>query len=214
MKRTPKSSHWNPFAFLPHTLRRIYDWVLSLAQTRHASTSLFLVAFAESSFFPIPPDVLLVAMGVGQPKKSLRFATVCLVGSILGGIVGYFIGLGLWSMVDQFFFTYVPNFTPALFDKVSGLYKEHAFWAVFTAGFTPIPYKIFTISAGVAQIHLPAFIFASVISRGLRFYLVGGLLWYFGPRVQKTIDKYFNLLTIVFTVLLLGGFVVLKQLTH
>lgn len=191
-------------------VRSLYDWVIHWADTPHAQIALFLIAFAESSFFPIPPDVLLIAMGVGAPKRALRFAAICLAGSVLGGVAGYAIGFGLWSAVDQHFFTYVPGFTPEKFAKVSALFNDNAFWAVFTAGFTPIPYKIFTISAGAAQIDVLPFVLASICSRGLRFFLVGGALRLFGASVKRLIDKYFDLITIAFTVLLIGGFYVVK----
>lgn len=191
-------------------LRRLYDWVVHWAETRHANPALFTISFAEASFFPIPPDVLLLAMGVGAPKKSLRFALICTVGSVLGALLGYLIGMGIWSMVSGFFFSYVPGFTPELFSKVSALYQENAFWAVFTAGFTPIPFKIFTVAAGVAQISVLPFIVAAIFSRGLRFFLVGGALYLFGPKMKALIEKYFDLLAIAFTTLAILGFVALK----
>lgn len=191
-------------------IRQLYNWVIGLSESVHAERALFLIAFAESSFFPIPPDVLLMGMGVGNPKKALRFATIALIGSVLGGIAGYFIGMYLWMGVSHLFFEYVPGFTPALFERVSTLFQDNAFVAVFTAGFTPIPYKIFTVSAGVAQVSLAAFIIASVCSRGLRFFIVGGALRFFGASVKDFIEKYFDLLSIAFMVLLIGGFAVFK----
>lgn len=193
-------------------VKSLYDWVIHWSKTAHAKGALFVIAFAESSFFPIPPDVLLMAMGVSEPKKALRFAGICLAGSVLGGVAGYFIGMGLWHLVSDLFFQYIPGFSPALFDKVAHMYQEHAFWAVFTAGFTPIPYKLFTVAAGVAQISLPQFILASILSRGLRFFLVGGALRFFGAPVKIFIDKYFDILTVAFTILFIGGFVALKFL--
>jgi len=198
---TPKKLNW---------VRRLYNWVIHWADTKHSERALFGIAFAESSFFPIPPDVLLIAMGVGAYKKALRFAGICLLGSLLGGVLGYYIGMGLWQAVDQFFFSYVPGFTPDRFEKVSKIFQENSFFSIFIAGFTPIPYKIFTIAAGVAKIDFMTFLVASFCSRGARFFLVGGLLRIFGPRVQDFIDKYFDILTIVFTLLLVGGFIVLK----
>lgn len=201
-------SHLPPIRWI----KSLYDWVIHWSKTTHAKAALFLIAFAESSFFPIPPDVLLMAMGVSEPKKALRFAGICLVGSVLGGVAGYYIGMGLWHMISDLFFQYVPGFSQALFDKVAGMYQEHAFWAVFTAGFTPVPYKVFTIAAGVAEISLSQFILASILSRGLRFFMVGGALRFFGAPVKTFIEKYFDILTIVFTVLFIGGFVALKFL--
>ncbi|MBI5573578.1 MAG: DedA family protein [Elusimicrobia bacterium] len=190
-------------------LRKLYEWVLSLTESKHSNWALFILAFAESSFFPIPPDVLLIALSIGKPVKSFFYATISTVGSVLGGIFGYFIGYGIWEIVKGFFFRYV--FSEQIFLKVQELYQHNAFLAVFTAGFTPIPYKVFTIAGGVCQIGLPVLIFASVLSRSARFFLVAGMIWKFGEKVKIFIDKYFNLLTIVFTVLLIGGFLILKK---
>ena len=192
--------------------RRLYQWVLHWADTKYAEVALFLIALAEASFFPIPPDVLLLAMGVSASKKALRFAAICTAGSVLGGMLGYSIGWGLWAHVDQLFFSVVPGFTPEVFQTVSDRFNENAFITTFAAGFTPIPYKVITISAGVAQINFAIFVLASVISRGLRFFIVGGALRFIGPSVKTLIDKYFELLAIAFTVLLIGGFFVIKTL--
>ena len=191
-------------------LKRLYDWVLSWANTPYGGTALFILAFAESSFFPIPPDVLLIALCLGNTKKSLFYASICTIGSVLGGILGYFIGFGIWHLVRDFFFTFV--FSEKTFNYVQTLYQKNAFWAVFTAGFTPIPYKVFTIAGGICKIGLPILIIASSLSRGLRFFFVGGLIWKFGKPIKIFIDKYFNLLTILFTILLFGGFIVLKYI--
>ena len=193
-------------------LRRLYHWVIHWAQTPHAKTALVLIAFAESSFFPIPPDVLLIAMGVSAPHGAIGYAGLCLVGSVLGGMAGYAIGLGLWSLVSEWFFAYIPGFTPEVFQKVSTLYSDNAFWAVFAAGFSPIPYKVFTIAAGATQISFVTFVVASILSRGLRFFLIGGALRVFGPSVRQVLEKYFDLFSIAFLVLLIGGFIVVKML--
>ena len=195
-------------------IRRIYDWVIEWSNHRHSQWALFFIAFAEASFFPVPPDVLLIAMAVGASRLSLRFALICTVGSILGGIVGYGIGNFFWGLTQNFFFTYVPGFTPEVFHRVSTVFEENAFWAVFTAGFTPIPYKVFTVAAGAAQISFFPFLLASICSRSLRFFLIGFLMKRFGPPFKVFIDKYFNLLAIVFTVLLIAGFMVLKGFFH
>ena len=190
--------------------RRIYDWVLHWAEHPAGTWALGILAFAESSFFPVPPDVLLMALAVGKPKRSLWFATVCSVGSILGGMLGYAIGYWAWEAVQGYFFSYIPGFTPAAFEHVRTLYGEWGFWIVFTAGFTPLPYKVFTIASGTMQIAFPVFIVASSLSRSARFFLVAGLIRIFGPEIKAFIDKYFNILAVVFTVLLVGGFVVIK----
>ncbi|MCB0405526.1 MAG: DedA family protein [Bdellovibrionales bacterium] len=193
-------------------VRDLYDWVLKWSDSPYGTWALFLIAFAESSFFPVPPDVLLIALCVGRPRRALWYALVCLAGSLLGGFAGYYIGAVLWEVVGQYFFQYVPGFTEEVFFRVRSLYQEHAGWAIFTAGFTPIPYKIFTISAGIADIHLGVFFIASLASRSLRFFLVGGAILLLGDKVKIYIDKYFNWFASAFTVLLIGGFLVLKRI--
>jgi membrane protein YqaA with SNARE-associated domain len=195
-------------------VRRMYDWVLSWAHTPYGGIALFLIAFAESSFFPIPPDVLLIALCLGHREQWLRFATICTAGSVLGAIVGYGIGWGLWHSVDQFFFNYVPSFTPEAFEKVQNYYREYDVGIVFVAAFTPIPYKVITITAGVFGLNILAFVLASIVGRAARFFLVAYLLHRYGAPIGAFIDKRFNLLTIVFTVLLVGSFYVLKFVLH
>ena len=171
---------------------------------------MFILAFAESSFFPIPPDVLQIALSVSKPKKSFFYAFISSVGSVMGGLFGYFIGARLWPLVKNFFFTYIPGFTPEIFTLIRAKYDYYGFLVVFTAGFTPIPYKIITISAGLFGISFAIFVIASAISRSARFFLVATLLYFFGPKMREFIDKYFNLLTIVFIILLIGGFVMIR----
>lgn len=193
-------------------LRRIYNWVISWAHKKYSSVALFILAFAESSFFPIPPDVLQIALSVSRPKKSFFYAFISSIGSVLGGIFGYFIGLKLWLFLKDFFFSYIPGFTPEIFSIIQAKYELYNFWVVFTAGFTPIPYKIITISAGLFEISFLMFIVASAVSRSARFFLVATLIYFFGPKMKEFIDKYFNLLTIIFIVLLIGGFLIIKYL--
>jgi membrane protein YqaA with SNARE-associated domain len=195
-------------------VRRLYDWVLHWADTPYALAALAVLAFAESSFFPIPPDVLLVAMCLGERRRWLTFAAVCGVASVLGGMAGYAIGWGFWSAVDQFFFNYVPGFTEEKFELVRGLYETWNFWIVFVAAFTPIPFKVITVTAGVFGINFPMFVIASAVGRSARFFLVALLLYYFGEPVREFIDKRFNMVTIVFTILLIGGFVLLRYVGH
>ena len=190
--------------------RKLYDWVLEKAKSPHAERALFLIAFAESSFFPLPPDILLIAMVLSLREKWFRYFLICLVGSVLGGIAGYAIGYGLWEVAHPFFFKYV--FHEETFLKVRNLYAQYDFWAVFVAGFTPIPYKVFTIAAGVASLDIPRFILASICGRGGRFILVAFLLYQFGTPIRTFLEKYFNYVTIVFTILLIGGFYLLKYL--
>ena len=190
--------------------RHMYDWVLSFAHKKHSSTALAALSFAESSFFPIPPDVLLMPLCLSNRKRALWFATVCTLASVVGGVAGYGIGWGLWHLLQDFFFHYIPGFTEKNFNKVGALYEQYDFWIVFIAAFTPIPYKVITIAAGVFHINMPMFLIASAIGRGMRFYLIAILMWKFGAPIVKFIDKYFNLLCVVFTVLLIGGFAILK----
>jgi membrane protein YqaA with SNARE-associated domain len=192
--------------------RKLYDWVLHWAETPYGPLALFLLALAESSFFPIPPDVLLIALCLGVVKKSFRFAFYAAVGSILGGMLGYLIGFGLWEAVNSFFFNYIPGFTEEFFLKVMNNFNTYGFWYVFSAGFTPIPYKVFTIASGVFKLSFPLFVVASALSRSLRFFLVAALFWKFGPPIKRFIDKYFNLLAILFFVMILAGFLVIKYL--
>ncbi len=198
-------------------LRKLYDWVLHWAETPYGAPALFLLAFAESSFFPIPPDALLIALVLGSTAKAFRFASICTIGSITGALLGYTLGHFLWwtpagefTGIAEFFFANIPGFTNQTFYKIEEMYKAYDFWIIFTAGFTPLPYKVFTISSGAFNINIVMFIIASVISRGARFFLVAFLIWKFGPQIKDFIDKYFNWLAIAFTVLLIGGFFVIK----
>lgn len=200
-------------------VRQLYDWMLHWAETPYGPIALFLLAFAESSFFPIPPDALLIALVLGARKKAFQFALNSTVASVLGALLGYAIGYFVWwgaegefSNFALFFFNNIPGFTESIFYKVQGLYEEWNFWIVFTAGFTPIPYKVFTISAGAFDVNIILFVLASIVSRAGRFFLVAGLIWKFGDQIKGFIDKYFNLLAIAFTVLLIGGFVGIKYL--
>jgi len=191
-------------------IRRLYDWVLHWAETPYGAPALFLLAFVESSVFPVPPDVLLIALCITLPRRAWYYALLCSVGSLLGGMLGYLLGWGFWSLLDDFFFSYVPGFTPDLFARVQALYAEHDFWVVFAAGFTPIPYKVITIAAGVFLINFPIFVLASLIGRSARFFLVAGLIRRFGPGIRSFVDRYFNLLSLLFLILLVGGFLVVK----
>lgn len=200
-------------------IRKLYDWMLHWAETPYGAPALFILAFAEASFFPIPPDALLIALVLGVRKKAFNFATISTIGSVSGALLGYAIGYFVWwnangefSSFAVFFFENVPGFTREIFYSVQGLYEEWNFWIIFTAGFTPIPYKVFTITAGAFDVSIFMFIIASIISRAGRFFLVAFLIWKFGEQIKDFIDKYFNWLAIAFTVLLVGGFVGIKYL--
>ena len=191
-------------------LRKLYDWVLHWAETPYGTWALFLLAFCESSFFPIPPDILLIALAIALPRKALTYAWVCSAGSVLGGCFGYLIGWQFMHVIGE----RIINFYGLIekFDKIELLYRTHDAWAIGIAGFTPIPYKVFTISAGAFQINFAVFVLASLVSRSARFFLVGGMIYLFGPKIQPFIERYFNILAIVFTVLLIGGFFLIKHL--
>jgi len=189
-------------------LRKMYYWVLSWAESPRAGIYLFLLAFAESSFFPIPPDVLLIALALSIPARAFRYALVCSVGSIIGGAFGYLIGLFFMDTIGQS----IINFYGLQkgYEQIGALYNEWAGLAVFIAGFTPIPYKVFTIAAGVFKIDFFVFMIASMISRTARFFIVAALIWKFGRPIRDFIDRYLGWLTIIFCVLLVGGFVLIK----
>ena len=193
-------------------VRRLYDWVLHWAETPYGVAALFVLALAESSFFPIPPDPLLIALCLGAASKSLRFALVATSASVLGGIIGYGIGAGAWDLLEPWFYQYVPGVSPEAFEQVQALYDRWDFWAIFFAGLTPIPYKVFTLSAGVFSINFGIFVIASVLSRSIRFFLLAGLIFKFGKPIASFIDRYFNLLAWIFGIMLLGGFLVIELL--
>lgn len=184
-------------------VRRLYQWVLSWADTSWALPALVMLAFAEASFFPIPPDVLLITLSLSRPMLAWRYAFAATLGSVSGGLLGYLIGYGLWSLTAEWFYRYVPGFTPQLFGQVGDLFARYDFWTVFIAGFTPIPFKVFTITAGAFGINLPVFVLAALCSRALRFYLVAAILRRYGERAQIFIERYFNLLTLAAVFLLL-----------
>ena len=200
-------------------IKNLYDWVLNWSNSKHGVVALALMAVSEASFFPIPPDVLLIALCLGSQSKSLKYALICSVGSILGAVVGYGIGSILWwsssnefTGLANFFFSIIPGFSTDVFYSIKDQYEQWNFWIIFTAGFTPIPFKIFTITAGAFDINFILFLIASTISRSARFFLVAGLIWKYGKPIKEFIDKYFNLLAILFTLLLFGGFFLAKFL--
>ena len=194
----------------PGPARRLYDWVLHWADTPYGVPALFLLALAESSFFPIPPDPLLIALCLGAATRSLRFAAITTAASVIGGTIGYGIGAGAWHVAEPWFFDYVPGVSQEAFDGVQALYDRWDFWAIFFAGLTPIPYKVFTLSAGVFAINFGVFLGTSVLSRGLRFFVLAALIFKFGKPIEAFIDRYFNLLATVFGALLIGGFILIE----
>ena len=255
-----------------HWHRRLYDWVVHWAYTSHAQIALFLLAFAESSFFPVPPDVLLAAMSLGNPKKWLRFALLCSIASVVGGCFGYIIGMFLWAGLGNLFHDHVPGFSRDVvvltsgqevqglieqkcvdaqmsfnpspkfektltypivlsmrdgqsqtveqqsikevkinpFTTVGALYEKYDWEIVAIAGFTPIPYKVITVTAGVFKINFIVFCIASVLSRSARFFMVAGLLGWKGEEIKPVLEKYFNWFSFAFVILLVLGFLVIK----
>jgi len=191
-------------------LRRLYDWVLHWAETPYGTWALFFLALAESSFFPIPPDVLLIALAISIPAKSFRYALACTVGSLIGGVIGYIIGYQFMELVGLQILEFYGLM--AKFNTVGDLYNKYNALAVGIAGFTPIPYKVFTISAGAFGINFPVFLLASAVSRAARFFIVGWLIYKFGPGIRAFIDRYFNVLAVVFVILLVGGFILIRYI--
>ncbi len=191
-------------------LRKTYDWILRWSATKYAVPALFVLAFTESSFFPIPPDVLLIAMAVAVPLKAFRFAAVCSVGSVLGGMFGYLLG---WQFMDLVGSRIVEFYHfQEQWDKIGSWYQEYNAWAVGVAGFTPLPYKVFTLAAGAFEINFPIFVLASFVSRSARFFIVAWLIYKYGAPIKGFIEKYFNILSIVFVALLVAGFVLVKYI--
>jgi membrane protein YqaA with SNARE-associated domain len=196
----------------PNFFRRVYDWTLTLAEKRTAGGWLAAISFAEASFFPIPPDVLLIPLCLGALRKALKFALICSVASVLGGAAGYAIGAFGWGTVQDIFYKYVPSFTEEKFRHLTSWYTKWDWPLVFLAGFSPIPYKIFTIASGVLGMPFPQFLLASAVSRSARFFIVAVLIAKFGEPMKVVIDKHFNKLALAFGLLLVGGFAVLKLL--
>ncbi len=191
-------------------LRRLYDRTMDLAQHRHATRWLAAVSFAESSFFPIPPDVVLIPMVLADRSKTWIIATVCLISSVLGGILGYAIGYFLWKEIGQPLMEFYG--TSEKFSCFQTSYNEYGAWIVAFFGLTPFPYKVITIASGVTALSPATFIVASVISRGARFFVVAALLWRYGPPIRALIEKYLGLFTIIFFVGLFGGYLIIKYL--
>jgi membrane protein YqaA with SNARE-associated domain len=191
-------------------IRKLYDWVLHWAETPYAVPALILLAFSESSFFPVPPDILLITLAIAIPKKSFYYAGITSISSVIGGILGYYIGITLmevigWKIIS---FYHAENLFKQLFDT----FNRYNFWAVLTAAVTPIPYKVFTIAAGAAKADFVIFMAASIIGRSIRFFAVGTMIYLFGARIKNFIDRYFNLLSILFIILLIGGFILIKYI--
>lgn len=191
-------------------LRKLYDWTMSLAETRYAMLALAVVAFVESSVFPIPPDVLMIPMILAAPSRAWLIAGVATLSSVVGGMFGYFIGAELFDSVGRPVLEFYGK--DKYFDEFALRYNEWGAWAVLIAGMTPFPYKVITILSGSTGLSLGVFMVASVVARGLRFFIVAALLWKFGPPIKDFIEKRLGLMFAIFIVLLLGGFYVVKFL--
>lgn len=190
--------------------RRIYDHTLNLASRKNALTWLFVISFIESSFFPIPPDIMIIPMVLATPKEAYKIAGVATVASVLGGYFGYFIGVYGFELIARpllELYGYMKQF-----GEFENYYHEYGAWIVFGAGITPFPYKIITIASGVVRLDLVVFTIASVIARGMRFYFIAWLLKRFGDPMKVFIEKNLNLLSILFLLLLIGGFAAVKLL--
>jgi membrane protein YqaA with SNARE-associated domain len=191
--------------------RHLKEWVESFASKPYALWALFFIAFVEASFFPIPPDALLLALAVLYPKRSYTYAAVCAVGSVLGAFLGYYIGYAFFELIGS----RILEFYGAIeqFETVLEKYREHGFLAIVLAGFTPIPFKVFTIAAGFREtIPLGTLALASLVGRSLRFFLVATFFYYLGPTIKVYIDRYFDIFAIAFMVLLIGGFILIRFL--
>ncbi|MEM9012742.1 MAG: YqaA family protein [Pseudomonadota bacterium] len=191
-------------------LRRLYDWTISLAATPYALVALAIVSFVESSVFPIPPDVLLIPMVIAAPHKAWRIAAVCTISSVLGGLAGYGIGALLFEELGRPVLDFYDKATE--FEEFSARYNDYGAWAVLFAGVTPFPYKVITITSGATGLDLAIFTGASIVARGLRFFLVAALLWRFGPPIREFIEARLGLMATLFVVLLFGGFLLVRAL--
>jgi Predicted membrane protein len=191
-------------------LRRLYDWTLSLAGKPSAPYALAAVSFAESSFFPVPPDVMLVPMMLARPDKAWSYALICTIASVLGGILGYFIGLLLYDSVGAWLFQ-VYGLTEGAEAFRHG-YAEYGHWVILLKGLTPIPYKLVTITSGFAGYSLGWFILLSALTRGARFFAVALLMSRFGPSIKSLIDRHFNLVAALAIAAIVGGFVAFRYL--
>ena len=179
MKQSPSSAPCETAEGRPGILKSLYLWVLHWAETPYGTPALFVLSFAESSFFPIPPDVLQIALSVSKPRRSFYYAAVSVLASVLGAVFGWYIGYALWNAIGDFVMAHFGwvGFTEENFDKVADLYNQYGFMAITVAAFTPLPYKIFTIAAGVFKIGLPVLLVASVLGRSARFFAVATCIW-------------------------------------
>lgn len=189
-------------------LRRLYDWMMSLAAGRHAPAALAAVSFAESSFFPIPPDVMLIPMILARRARAWLYAALATVSSVIGGMFGYAIGYFLFQAVGLPILKFYGKAED--FAGFTDMFNEFGVWILILKGMTPIPYKILTIAAGVSHMDLVAFVLASIVARAMRFFIVAALLYFFGEPIRKFVEERLTLMTTLFVALLVGGFVAVK----
>lgn len=202
-------THWSARLFRP--VRRLYEWVLGWGETRYAGTAMAVLAWSEAVFFPVPADVLLMALCLGRPKRSFWWATQCTFWSILGAMMAMVAGKYLVGQ-ERVLAAMAAVHLGAEAERALALFHDYGFLAVGAAAFTPIPYKVFAWLAGFAEMHWATFLAASAIFRSLRFYSVAGVMYIFGPPAKRFIDKYFNLCTILFMLLVIGVVVLVKAL--
>ena len=191
-------------------IKRLYDWTMGLAESPYALWALAIVAFVESSFFPIPPDVLMIPMIIARPSRAFLIAGVATAASVLGGLFGYYIGYALFELIGQPIFDFYGKAEAVA--EFSTSYNEYGAWAVLIAGVTPFPFKVITIMSGVTQLSLPVFIVSAIFARALRFFLVAALLWKFGEPIRDFIEKRLGLMFTLFCILLIGGFAAIRFL--
>ena len=201
---------------IKETFRKLYNWILSFSLSQYSLAALFIIALAEAIFFPIPPDILLIALVLGARDKAIKYAAYCTLGSIVGGALGYLLGYYLWwdgasfTPIANYFFQNIPLFTTDIFSKIQDMFNEHGFLIIFTAGFTPIPYKIFSISAGINKISFATFILASLISRSLRFFIISILLYKFGSKIEHFINNNFNIISLIIALIFISIYLIIK----
>lgn len=189
-------------------MRRLYDWMMAKARDERAPQALFWVSFIESSFFPIPPDVMLVPMVIAQRLKAWWYATVATIGSVLGGAAGYAIGYFFFEQIGRPILEFYGK--AESFGEFTSWFNEWGVWILIIKGMTPFPYKVLTITAGVTHMPFIEFMLASIVARAMRFYLVAGLLYFFGEPIREFIEKRLTLVTTAFVILLVLGFVAIK----
>ena len=200
-------------------MKRLYNWVLNWAGSSYSAVALFFLAFTESVFFPVPADILLIALCLGSVSKSFRYALICTIGSVSGALIGYSIGSLIWmtgnkeySDLARFFFDNIPGFSLEMFNNIKTLFNKNDFWVILTAGFTPVPFKVFTVTAGAFDLNLLMFFTASAISRGARYFIISWLIWKSGPGIKSFIDRYFNLVAYSVAFCLIGVILILNYL--